>query len=77
MASLISSIKEVVWRANFISALAMFFCLAMMVVQDDIAIRAFLLLPVIFFYYLSKILFAKEQQDRVDRIIENIKAREK
>ncbi len=74
MASLLSSIMEVVLRAQFLSALAMFFSIALMVVQDDIAVRAFLLVPVIFFYYLSKVLFAKELQDKAGKIIEKVKA---
>jgi hypothetical protein len=74
MASMLSDIKAVILRAQFLATLAMFLTVALMVVQDSIAMRAFLLLPVVFFYYLSKILFAREQQERVDRIIAKIKA---
>ncbi len=76
MTSLFSDIKAVVFKAQFLAALAMFFSIALMVIQNDIAIRALLLLPVVFFYYLSKILFVKEQTERVDRIIEKVKARQ-
>jgi hypothetical protein len=74
MASLFSNMTSVVLRAQFLAALAMFFSIALMVVQNDIAIRAFLLVPVIFFYYLSKILFAKEQEERVGKIIQKVRA---
>jgi cell division protein FtsW (lipid II flippase) len=74
MASLFSNMTSVVLRAQFLAALAMFFCIALMVMQNDIAIRAFLLVPVIFFYYLSKILFAKEQEERVGKIIQKLRA---
>jgi hypothetical protein len=76
MASLFSDIKAVVFRAQFIATLAMFLSITLMVVQGDMTIRAFLLLPVILFYYLSKILFAKELQDKVDKLIEKAKARQ-
>lgn len=76
MASLLSDIKTVVFRAQFLATLAMFLSITFMVIQSDITIRAFLLLPVILFYYLSKILFAKELQDKTDKIIEKVKAKQ-
>ena len=76
MASLFSDIKTVVLRAQFLATLAMFLSITLMVVQSDMTIRAFLLLPVILFYYLSKILFAKELQDKVDKLIEKTRARQ-
>jgi hypothetical protein len=74
MASLFSDIKAVVLRAQFLATLAMFFSVALMAIQNDITIRAFLLLPVVLFYYLSKLLFAKEQEERVSKILAKIKA---
>ena len=74
MASLFLDIKTVVFRAQFLATLVMFFSIALMVLQNDITIRALLLIPVVLFYYLSKILFAKEQQERVSKIIEKVKA---
>jgi hypothetical protein len=74
MAFLLSDIKAVVLRAQFFAVLAMFVSITLMVIQNDFTIRALLLLPVIVFYYTSKLLFAKEQQDRFDKIIEKVKA---
>jgi Sec-independent protein secretion pathway component TatC len=74
MASLFLDIKAVVLRGQFLAALVMFLSIALMVMQNDITTRALLLVPVVLFYYLSKILFAREQQERVDRIIEKVKS---
>jgi c-di-AMP phosphodiesterase-like protein len=76
MASIFSDIKAVVFRLQFLAVLCMFISVILMVVQDDIAIRVLLLFPVILFYYLSKLLFAKEQQDKFDEIIRKIKAQQ-
>jgi len=72
---LVSGIREVVLRSQFVATLAMFFFIALMVVQDDAGSRALLLLPVIVSYYVAKLLFSMEQKERVDRIIEKLKAR--
>ena len=74
MPSLFSDIKAVVFRMQFLAVLCMFLSVVLMAVQDDLTIRVVLIFPVIFFYYLSKILFAKEQQEKFDEIIGKIKA---
>jgi energy-coupling factor transporter transmembrane protein EcfT len=76
MASLLSDIKAVVLRAQFLATLAMFLFITIMVIQNDITIRAFLLLPVVLSYYLSKLLFVREMQERTDKIIEKVRARQ-
>jgi hypothetical protein len=77
MASLLLDIKAIVMRGQFLATLAMFFSITLMVIQNDINIRAILLLPVIVFYYTSKILFAKAQQELADKIIKKARAEQK
>lgn len=69
MASLLSNIKEVVLRGQFLATLAMFLFIGLMVVENDAGKRAMLLLPVIISFYAAKMLFTLEQTARVDDII--------
>lgn len=73
MASLLSNIKEVVLRGQFLVTLAMFLFIGLMVIENDAGRRALLLLPVIICFYAAKMLFTLEQAARVDDIIARYK----
>jgi len=60
-------IAKLVPKLHFIAALAMFLFIAFMVVENDQAKRAFLLVPVVICYAASRILFAMDQANMVDR----------
>jgi hypothetical protein len=74
MASLLSNIKAVVLKGHFLATLAMFLFIGLMVVENDMAKRGLLLLPVIVCFYAAKLLFTLEQAERVDDIIARYKA---
>ena|GEM_PF-2429148 len=64
---------SVITKMHFVFGLVMFFFVALMVVEDDLARRAFLLLPIITLDILSKILFSLDQIDRLDSVLERYK----
>lgn len=51
-------------KFNFLATLAMFFFVAMMVVEQSMEIRAFLLLPIVFFWYVAKILYTLDRLEK-------------
>ena len=57
-------ILKTIAKFNFLATLAMFFFVAMMVVEESMEIRAYLLLPVVLFWYLSKMLFTIDQLEK-------------
>lgn len=67
------SSHSVITKMHFIFALVMFFFVALMVVEDDLARRAFLLLPIIALDIISKVLFSLDQIDRLDTVLERYK----
>ena len=73
MPSVLSILKTLLGKLNIIAALAMFFFIALMVVENDMAARAFLLIPVVILYFLSKILFSIDQANMVQDILERQK----
>ena len=67
--------KVIGWlsKAHFLASLAMFFFIVLIVVNEDIAIRAFLLVPVVFLYALSKVMYSIDQKASTDEIIKKYK----
>lgn len=66
-------LKTLVPKLHFIAALGMFLFIAFMVVENDETARVFLLLPIVICYALSKILFAMDQANMVQDIVERQK----
>jgi len=60
-------------RPDFIVSLAMFVFIALMVVSNDITLRALLLVPVVLLFTVSKLLYTMDQSKRVDDVIERYK----
>ncbi len=73
MSALISTLKSLITKMHFIAALVMFFFIALIVVTDDLAQRAFLLAPVAICYLASKILFAIDQAELTKQMMEKYK----
>ncbi|MBI5227194.1 hypothetical protein HY988_01280 [Candidatus Micrarchaeota archaeon] len=73
MSEAISAIKSLITKMHFIVALAMFFFIALMVINDDLTQRALLLVPVVICYLISKILFAMDQADMTKNMMERYK----
>ena len=70
---LITKMAEWLSKLHFLASLAMFFFIVLMVVNDDIGIRAILLVPVVFFYALSKVMYSIDQKVSTDEIIKKYK----
>lgn len=66
-------IAEMLSKLHFLAALGMFFFIAMMVVSDEISVRAFLLLPVVLLFILSKVMYSIDQKTSTERIIKHYK----
>jgi Sec-independent protein secretion pathway component TatC len=64
---------EALSKLHFVAALGMFLFIALMVVSDDLHTRAFLLIPVVLLYGLSKIMYAIDQKTSTDRIVKHYK----
>jgi Sec-independent protein secretion pathway component TatC len=75
MSSILSIVKTSVTKLHFIAGLVMFLFIAFIVVENDMAKRALLLLPVVIFYSLSKVLFSMDQAEMVKDILERQKKR--
>ena len=56
-------------KFHFLAALAMFAFIAMMVVENDVAKRALLLVPIVICFTLSRILFSMDQANMVEDIV--------
>ncbi len=69
MASSFSVLKQLVMKMHFIVGLLMFVFIALMVVENDITVRALLLVPVVICYSLSKILFSMDQAAMVEDMV--------
>lgn len=77
MTSLLFTIKTLVLKLHFIAGLVMFFFVALMVVESDMTKRAFLLLPVVLFYSLSRVLQAIDQSAMAQEMLARCKSKEK
>jgi Sec-independent protein secretion pathway component TatC len=73
--SLSLKIAEMLSKLHFMAALAMFFFIALMVVSDDMAVRALLLVPVVLLFALSKLMYSIDQKTSTDEIIKHYKKR--
>ncbi|MBD3210460.1 hypothetical protein GF318_03705 [Candidatus Micrarchaeota archaeon] len=71
--SFVTILAEWFSRLHFLAALAMFFFIALMVLEEDRFIRALMLLPVVLFYTLSKVMYSIDQKASTDRIVEKYK----
>jgi hypothetical protein len=60
-------------KFHTIAGLAMFFFVAVMVIENDVAARTMLLLPIVVCFMLSKVLFAMDQANMVKDIVERQK----
>jgi len=67
---------SVITKMHFVFGLVMFLFIAMMVIEDDMARRAMLLLPIIIFDIITKMLYSMDQIDRMDDILEKYKGGE-
>jgi hypothetical protein len=67
--SFLGSLAAGISKLHFIVGLGMFLFVALMVVEESVAARALLTLPVILLYMASKILFAIDQADMAGDII--------
>ncbi len=68
-------IKRLLGKMYFVATLATFFFIALIVIQNDLAIRALLLLPVVVCYFLAWALYSMNQADMVHDIIEHQRER--
>jgi hypothetical protein len=66
-------LKKLVPKLHFIAALGMFLFIAFMVVENDQTARVFLLVPIVICYMVSKVLFAMDQANMVQDIVERQK----
>ena len=73
MSDAIFAIKTLITKMHFIVALVMFFFIALMVVTNDMAQRALLLLPIAICYLISKILFSMDQAEMTGQMMERYK----
>lgn len=67
---------SVITKMHFVFGLVMFLFIAMMVIEDDMARRAMLLLPIIIFDIITKMLYSMDQIDRMDDLVEKYKGGE-
>ena len=53
---------------HFILSFAMFFFIVLIVVEEDIAVRVFLLVPVVICWSASKVLYSMDQAAKIDEM---------
>jgi hypothetical protein len=73
--SIITKSAEWFSKLHFLATLAMFFFIAMMVVEDEMAVRALLLIPVVLVFVLQKIMYSIDQQVSTEKIVKEYRRR--
>jgi hypothetical protein len=68
-------IFEGIAKLHFIVGLAMFLFIALMVVEDDLMMRALLLAPIVLLFWGSKVLFAIDQANMAADMMRRYKSR--
>jgi hypothetical protein len=71
--SIITTFAERFSKLHFGASLAMFFFIAMMVVEDEMAVRALLLVPVVLLFMLTKVMYSIDQQVSTEKIVKHYK----
>jgi hypothetical protein len=68
-------IIAVIAKMHFIIGLTMFLFVALMVVTDDVTVRALLLLPIVITFMIGKVLHAIDQANEVEMMMFRYKKR--
>jgi hypothetical protein len=71
--SIITTSAEWFSKLHLLATLAMFFFIAMMVVEGEMRIRALLLIPVVLLFMLTKVMYSIDQKVSTDKIVKHYK----